>query len=110
MLVVFFDWQVIHTSRTHTGLRLGSNDDPIWVLVKNLFIVLRPIVESRYVNLIGQLVLNCKLPFVEVRSRRASRIFLVKKARQAMCHLRALRALLIGDLVADTPENNARVV
>ncbi len=68
------------------------------------------VVETRDVHFRGQLVADGILPVVECRGRRTRRILVMEEARQAPGLHPAARILLFGDLVADAPEDDARVI
>ena len=76
----------------------------------DLLVVHGPVVEARNVHLVGELVLDGVGPVVEGRGGGARGIFLVEEPVRRWASARPSGLRLFGDLVADAPHDDARVV
>src|SRR5579863_843151 len=68
------------------------------------------VIETWNVHLIGEFVADGILPIVECRGGRARGILFVKKCAQAPGLLPAIRVLLLWNLIADAPHDDAGMV
>src|SRR5258708_19143941 len=110
MFLVFFQRQVIGSARTDAGSCFRANNTPVRMLLHDLLIMHRLIVEPRNVHLICQLVLDRASPVVEGRGSGARGVLFMEKTRQPLGFLPAVWPALFGNLIADAPHDDAGMI
>src|SRR5260370_8559931 len=80
------------------------------MVLHDLFIARGLVVETRDVDLVSQLVLDSLFPAVERGSGRPGGVFLVEEAAQPAVFLCAVSLPLLGDFVADAPQDEPAMV
>jgi len=80
------------------------------MLLHDLLIPHRLIIEAGDIHLVRQFVLDGGSPIVERRCRWPRRVFLMEQAREPLGFLPAIGAPLFGNLVADAVHNDAGMI
>src|SRR6202022_3869247 len=101
---------MVSPAATDTGRRLGAVDHPLGMLFVDALVESGFVVESRNIHLVGELVTDGVIPVVEGRRGGASRVFFVKQPGKPPGLFPAIRALLFRNLIADAPQDDARMV
>src|SRR5882672_12229135 len=101
---------MIGPARTHAGRRLRPVDDPVRARLHDFAVAVRLVVEARDVDFIRELVADRLLPVVEGGGRGTRWIVLVIERGESLRFLPAVGLTLLRDLVADAPEDDARVI
>src|SRR6266581_7731354 len=107
MFLVLFDRQMVHTARTHTRFSLRPVDHPLRMLLAELLVLHRAIIEPGNIDFISEFVLDRIFCLVECRCSGPCGVFFMKKTRQPMSFQGPIRSSLLGDLIADAPQDNA---
>ena len=75
MLLVLLDRQVVDAARTDGGRSLGSEDDPLGVILENLGVLGGLVIEGRDIHGAGEPVLDGAGVVVEARGGGAGAVF-----------------------------------
>src|SRR5262245_4370566 len=110
MPFVLFQRQVVDAARADDRARLRAKDGPAGMLLKKPAVISRLVVEAGQIDLIGQAVSNRAGRLIEAGSDRASRIVLVTNIGEHFCGLPTVGPVLLWNLVADTPHDDAGVI
>src|ERR1700733_4815084 len=101
---------MIDAAGADAGGGFRTVDDPVWMILEDGLVLHGLVVETRNVHLLRKFVANGVLPLIERRCGRTRRILLVKKVGQAPGLLPTVGIPLLGDLVADAPQDDAGMI
>jgi hypothetical protein len=101
---------VVNTARADAGSSLRSEDDPVGMLLHDLLVTHRLVVEAGYVHVVDEMISDSVIPFVERGDSRTSRIFFVKKICQPFRFFPSICRFLLRNFIPDAPHNDAGVV
>src|SRR5215472_17709201 len=74
------------------------------------FVAHRLVIEARYVDLVRQVIVNCLLPIIEGRGRGPTRISFVEEPYKPFRFLPPVGGVLFWNFIANTPQDDARVI
>src|ERR1035438_7774215 len=78
MLLVFFNGQVVNAARADGGRSLRSEDDPVGMILEDLGVFRRLVIEGRDIHGAGEFVLDGAVVVVEARGGGAGAVLFAK--------------------------------